>query len=439
MQRKDDISKRPSMQFIQLVDEFIASAKDLLKVHDKNPIKDLKLMKGLKPVLAALTSLERTMQDPSGKLGIKVSLRNYEIKRTASLGTPESLDTEYDEAVKEKEAADDVKNKLPAQHDLDLARQKELRRQDIDDVFKEELEAIQKTGEDIEENINQDDDLAAQLQTKRDELRKLERKIQSHCCGGAACNKDDIAASNTLEKEIDSLVERQSKIKDRPIKPTGKEAKIKALEDKLKKMKKKIDDSIDGYPAALKAAQKRVDEATRNLSIIERKITDDLLTQCKSVSRDTMFDLVHLRARVSSFFRTVSAVYKKDESTKALLGALLGSRDDWRKRFNEALGCIYYPDTQGRTGLELYSAYTEWAKTHDKEQQKIEAAEYSPNEFIDSVVPNAEAKEVQITRKTSFGIHNFFPAETKRPREKPSEDSASVTPGAKISSSSTTS
>lgn len=431
MQRKDDINNRPTFQFLKIVEEFIAAANDLLKGNQK--------IKGLKPVLAALASLDRTMQDPSGKLGVKPALSKYEENRTASLGTSESLDKAYDKAVDEKETADEILNNLPAKHDLNLARQKELRRKNIDDVFKEELEGIKKTGEDIEENITHDNDLAATLQTKRDALRKLERKIQGHCFGGAACNKEDIAASNTLEKEIDGLVEQQNKIKDRPIKPTGKEAKIKELEVKLANQKKKIDDAIDNYPATLKAAQKTVDDATEKLSVIERKIADDLNAQCKIVSRDTIYDLVHLRARVSNFYRVASDIYKNDPTVKPLLDVLLSSRDDWRKRLNDALGCVYYPDIQGRTGLQFYNAYTNWAKTHQKEQQAIESAEYSPNDYIDSVVPKMRAKETRLSREISFGtVHDFFPAET-RLKKKPSTDAVATTPGVKNSSSSTTS
>lgn len=399
--RTVDIYDRPTFQFINAVEKMIEEAGGILRS---------KKISGLKPVIQALDSLKRTIQDPAGKLGVKPALKAYEEARNKLLGTPDSLYREYLSALKKKKEAEDYYNHLPQQHEENLNKQKRLRNAVVEDMSLEELRELGITAKENQRLIINYEDLDLKLNIKRNELKKLEAKIQRNCCGGALCNKEDIARARNINHEINVLINLQASIKENPIRAERSKDEVNELKGKLAQVRKEIEDLIDGYESKRKKARRKVDDAAKRISDVNKKIDGQQLDQCRTVDRDTMFNLVHLRARVSGFYRLVEKVYGEDQAARPILDMITSAKLNWSDKLNSMLGSIYYPIIEGKNGFKLYSAYREWAKLNSKEKDVIESAEYSPNEYINNVVPEIKSEDANALHHSTLGtVHDFFP------------------------------
>lgn len=429
--------ERATFQYIKLVEEFIAFANNQLKDHGKQ--------KSLRSIITALESLGRTVQDSTGKYGVKPALEKSEQLRNASLSVPDSLDKLYEKAIKEKRKAEEAYDKLPQQHDENRNKLTRLLQAKVEDMNLDQLREIGITAKKNQQLILNYEELDSKLTTKRAELRKLDAKIQAHCCGGALCNKEDLIRQRNIDHEINVLIALQQEVRANPVDAPRSKEELGGFKKQLDAIRQEIQEQIDGYEGLRKKARKKVEEATRAISDINQRIKADQLEKCRVVDQDTMFNLVHLRARLSGFYRMVDKVYKADASTNLVLDSFTSARNDWRDKFNNALGAIFYPSLTGRSGLRLYSDYVEWSKLHVKEREEIESAEYSPNQFITAVVPEMKKAEVNPLHTSTLGtVHDFFPT-VDRVKKKKSVDVASITasadakPGLRASSSTTTS
>src|SRR5690606_25061684 len=144
-----------------------------------------------------------TIEDSTGKLGVKPALLRYEAER--EIGTSDTLDREYDSAVKKKEKAEEEYNALPAKHQENLNKQKRLVEAKIEDMSIDELREIGVTAKETQQIMIGYTDLDSKLRIKDAELRKITAKIQSHCCGAAACNKKDLERQAKIQFEINVL------------------------------------------------------------------------------------------------------------------------------------------------------------------------------------------------------------------------------------------
>lgn len=431
--RKIGIEARPTFQFIKQVEDFITFTNNQLKDHR---------LRGLRPIQAMLDSISRTVQDPSGKLGVKPALKAYEETRSKLLGVPERLDKEYDKAVKEKQKADEFYNKLPQFHEENLNKQKRLLQAKVEDMNLDQLRAIGITAKENQQLIIKYEDLETKRQAKVLELAKLDRKIQGNCCGGPLCNKEDLIRRRNVDHEINVLLSLQAAVTVNPVTADPSKEEISDYKKQLDMLRQAIQSEIDGHEDKRKEARKAADAAAKKISDISQKMDESQLDQCRAVDRDTMFNLVHLRARLSNFNRLVDKVYQEDPSTRQVLDSLTSARNEWRDKINHALGVIFYPNIEGHNGLKFYSDYIEWDKTHELEQQKFESAEYSPNEYIDQIVPEMKKVVTPASPATGIGsVSSFFPS-VSRARSMASTPGLvppAAAPGIKASSSSVSS
>jgi len=416
--RSQDVQIRPAFIYVYSVRDRVEAIRKLL---NESSIK-------VPAVKNALDSLSRTLQDSdkNAKLGVIPDLKEYEDGRELPVGeTKRRALNEANEAVEKYQKEIDS---IAKKHEEAM---KKLNRERDSLVKNTNAEVWEKIIADNDERQKRRDKYL-NLSEQRRNLEKTQDEIEQRACCGCmgkkdkklfAKNKADLAAVYSSIETIMPEVEDDPGV-DKEY--ADAKANKSRFEFKLQEKDNAITQEIENNKESDTTAREKLSKAKDTQISLSEEIVAEGIGFCKNLSQNMMFNMVHLRARVSWF---MDILCKAAEEASPAQGVLLDAIQSRMLNINELLDKklkgLSCDEAGSRTGLNLYQGYLALTKTNNQLKQQFENSEYSPDKLLATIVP-LKLKPVVNLRNSANDINSFFPSDKKFTMLSPTNVSSSV-------------